>query len=58
MKFLGVSFSGAIKILAALAVILASFKALGYALDYKESTRPEKKIQKAREEYEKNKEVL
>lgn len=58
MKFLGVGFSGTIKILAALAAILASFKALGYALDYKESIRPEKKIQKAREEYEKNKEVL
>lgn len=58
MKFLGVGFSGAVKILAALAAILASFKALGYALDYKESVSPEKKIQKAREEYEKNKEIL
>ena len=58
MKFLGVGFSGAIKILAALAAVLASFKALGYALDYKESVSPEKKIQKAREEYEKNKEIL
>lgn len=58
MKFLGVGVSGSLKILPALLALLGSAKLVGVALDYKESTKPEKKIQKAREEYEKNKEVL
>lgn len=58
MKFLGVGVSGSLKILPVLLALMSSAKLVGVALDYKESTKPEKKIQKAREEYEKNKEVL
>lgn len=58
MKFLGVGVSGSLKILPVLLALIGSAKLVGVALDYKESTKPEKKIQKAREEYEKNKEVL
>ena len=58
MKFLGVGISGSLKILPVLLALIGSAKLVGVALDYKESTKPEKKIQKAREEYEKNKEVL